>query len=133
MGYLRQYSPFMQLATFFGIWIGFWLVTQFFMVLIFPSISGGYTMMEYKNPLVWNNPCFINGVKIVQVLYSFIGFLVPGLLIAYLFHPEPATYLGLRRKPRFFQLLLALLAIFCSLPLVGALSEWNQTWPLPQV
>lgn len=132
MGYLRQYSPFMQLATFFGIWIGFWFITQMAMFAFFPAISGGYTIIEYKDPAAWNNPAFVNAMKIFQMIYSFMGFLVPGLLLAYLTHPEPVTYLGLRQKPRFTQLLLALLVIFCSLPLVGALSEWNQTWPLPQ-
>ncbi|MRG46594.1 CPBP family intramembrane metalloprotease [Chitinophaga sp. SYP-B3965] len=132
MGYLRQYSPFMQLATIFGIWIGFVLITQFGMVAFFPAISGGYTMDQYKDPAVWNNPGFLYAMKLFQVIYSVVAFLVPGLLFAYLTHPEPATYLGLKQKPRFFQLLLALLIMFCSLPLVGAMSEWNGTWPISQ-
>lgn len=130
MGYLRQYSPFMQMATIFGIWIGFVLITQLGMVTFFPAISGGYTMDQYKDPAVWNNPSFLYAMKFFQVVYSIVAFLVPGLLFAYLTHPEPATYLGLKQKPRFTQLLLALLVIFCSLPLVGALSEWNSTWPI---
>lgn len=133
MGYLRQYSPFMQLAIFFGIWIGFSLIAQFGMNFLFPSISGGYTMSQYVDPVALNNTSFINALKISQIAFSFLGFLVPGLLLTYLTHPEPAMYLGLRRTPRFFQLMLALLVIFCSLPLVGALNEWNQTWPLPKV
>ncbi len=132
MGYLRQYSPFMQLATIFGIWIGFVLITQLGMVTFFPAISGGYTIGDYKDPAAWNSPNFILAMKVFQMLYSVVGFLVPGLLFAYLTHPEPATYLGIRQKPRFVQLLLALLIIFCSLPLVGALSEWNTSWPIPQ-
>lgn len=132
MGYLRQYSPFMQLATIFGIWIGFMLITQLGMLTFFPAISGGYTIGEFKDPAVWNNPAYVRAMKIFQVIYSFMAFLVPGLLFAYLAHPEPANYLGLRKKPAITQLLLALLVIFCSLPLVGALNEWNTSWPLPQ-
>lgn len=132
MGYLRQYSPFMQLATIFGIWIGFVLITQLGMVTFFPAISGGYTIGDYKDPAAWNSSSFIFAMKVFQMLYSVVGFLVPGLLFAYLTHPEPATYLGIRQKPGLVQLLLALLIIFCSLPLVGALSEWNTSWPIPQ-
>lgn len=132
MGYLRQYSPFLQLITFLGLWFAFMLLYSLFLAGFFPAISGGYTIGQMEDTKVWRDPAFISGLKIVQFLYTLVSFLVPALIFAYLAHPRPAVYMGLALRPRSLQLLLALLVVFCSLPLVNVLGEWNSTWPVSQ-
>lgn len=132
MGYLRQYSPFLQLITFFGLWFAFMLLYSLFLAGFFPAISGGYTISQMEDTKVWGDPAFVRGLKLVQFLYTLVSFLVPALVFAYLAHPRPALFMGLTARPKYLQLLLALLAVFCALPLVNVLGEWNSTWPVSE-
>lgn len=132
MGYLRQYSPFLQLITFFGLWFAFMLLYSLFLAGFFPAISGGYTIGQLEDTRVWADPRFVRGLKLVQFLYTLVSFLLPALIFAYLAHPKPALYMGLRSRPKPLQLLLALLVVFSALPLVNVLGEWNNAWPVSQ-
>lgn len=132
MGYLRQYSPFMQLVTFLGLMFAFMMLHSLFMAGFFPAISGGYTIEQFTDPKVWKDPGFVQALKIVQLLYTVVGFLLPACIFAYLAHPRPAQYLGLEQPPKGSQLLLAILVVACSLPLVGVTAEWNASWPVSE-
>ena len=132
MGYLRRYTPFMQLVTFFGLWFAFLVLYTMFLSGIFPAISGGYTIGQMEDTKVWDDPAFVRGLKTVQLLYTAVVFLLPALMFAYLAHPRPAVYMGLAARPRSLQLVLALLIILCSVPLVNVMGEWNSTWPVSQ-
>lgn len=131
MGYLRQYSPFMQLVTALGLMFAFILLHALFMNGFFPAISGGYTLEQFRDPKAWKDPGFVQALKIVQALYTVIGFAVPAFLFAYLAHPRPALYLGIHQPPKGSQLILALLIMTCILPLVSVTAEWNAGWPIP--
>ncbi|WP_158618059.1 CPBP family intramembrane glutamic endopeptidase [Chitinophaga lutea] len=120
----------MQLITFFGLWFAFMLLYSLFLAGFFPAISGGYTIAQMEDTKVWADPSFVRGLKIVQLLYTLVSFMVPALVFAYLAHPRPAVYMGLSARPKYLQLALAILVILCALPLVNVLGEWNSTWPV---
>lgn len=128
MGYLRQYSPFMQLVTFLGLMFAFMILHSLFMAGFFPAISGGYTIEQFRDTAAWKDPAFVRGLKTVQLLYTVVGFLAPALIFAYLAHPRPALYLGMQQAPKGSQLVLAVLVLACALPLVGVTAEWNNSW-----
>ncbi|RYD52167.1 MAG: CPBP family intramembrane metalloprotease [Sphingobacteriales bacterium] len=64
---------------------------------------------------------FINGALLAQAFGTLGMFLVPALLFAYVSHPRPANYLGLRKPGRPIQWLLALMCILSSAPVFLAI------------
>lgn len=118
----------MQLVTFLGLMFAFMLLYSVFLAGFFPAISGGYTIDQFSDTKVWKDPVFVQALKIVQLLYTLMSFLAPALIFAYLAHPRPTEYLGLRRSPKADQLLLALLILICAMPFVGITAEWNAGW-----
>jgi len=69
-----------------------------------------------------NSPAsLINTALLVQGIGSLFIFLVPALLFAYLAHPQPRQYLGLRPPGRNIHLLLVVLLMLGAIPLLEAL------------
>jgi uncharacterized protein len=68
----------------------------------------------------------VAATQLLQGLSSLFTFLLSALLFAYLTHPQPMEYLGLR-KPRNPSLLLLILLLFVAfVPLANQLSSWIQ-------
>ncbi len=130
MAPLQKQSPFIQLATLFGLWFVFLILYAVLTAVLFPTISGGYTIDQMQDPGLFKVPRFLTAIKISQLLYTVTCFLLPALIFTGLVYRKPMIYLGLQRGVKPFQLLLALLIMLCALPLVGAMSEWNATWPV---
>jgi len=125
-GYLKQSSPSLQFVSFLGIFIGFMLLYGTFLYTGFPALSG-YTLEQLQDAKA-TSPKVIGYLKLVQFLYTLVVYLLPALLFGYLSDPQPAAWLGLRKKPRGLPLTLALLIMYCSLWAVDVTAEWNQHW-----
>ncbi|MGE7773251.1 CPBP family intramembrane glutamic endopeptidase [Chitinophaga sp. NPDC101104] len=131
MDFIRKASPFGQLAILLGLMSVCYLGYSVVMLMVFPAISGGYTVMHAQDPAVMAIPSVASAFRIMQFFYTFWLFLVPGFLFAWAMG-RPGQFLGLKRNIPFLQLILALLILLCSLQLVAASAEWNKAIPLPQ-
>jgi membrane protease YdiL (CAAX protease family) len=129
-GKLRQHPPALQFATFIGLFIGFSVLYLLFLILIFPHMSG-YTIdkLQTADPSL---PKVLGYLKLTQFLYTFVVYLAPPALFAYLADPKPAEWLHLQRSPKIWPVVLAILVMLAALPLVGFTSDWNHTWHLSE-
>ncbi|WP_109695726.1 CPBP family intramembrane glutamic endopeptidase [Chitinophaga deserti] len=131
MDFIRKASPFGQLAILLGLMSVCFVVFGVLIQGIFPAISGGYTMVQAQDPAIMSKSSVVSAFRISQFFYTFVVFLVPGVLFAWAMG-RPAQYLRLNRGLPFMQLVLAVLVLMCSLYLVGASAEWNKLAGLPQ-
>lgn len=127
-GYLKQYPPLMQLATFVGFFIGFLLLYSLFLSTALPAWSG-FTLNDIQHGNL-SDPKVIAYLKLTQFLYTLIVYFVPPALFAYFWQPYPMQFLGLRNPTSPMQIILALMVMICALPMVAVLSEWNEGWPV---
>ena len=127
-GKLKQHPPALQFATFMGLFIGCSVLYLLFLIVIFPHMSG-YTIekLQYADP---SKSKVLGYLKLTQFLYTFVVYLLPPALFAYLADPKPAEWLHLERSPRMLPVVLAILVMLAGLPLVGFTSDWNHTWHL---
>ncbi|PSL49387.1 hypothetical protein CLV51_101718 [Chitinophaga niastensis] len=129
-GYLKQSPTFLQFVTFLGFFFGFFAVYIAALGYITPIMTGRDLAALQNGNLT--DPNLIGYLKITQFFYTIVAYFVPAALFAYLWQPYPMRYIGLKSAPKGLQIILALLAMYGALPLAGWLSEWNQTWPVPQ-
>src|SRR6186713_221379 len=129
-GYMKQYPPALQFATFIGLFIGFSLLYVIFLTTVFPNISG-YTIetLQTADPKL---PKVLGYLKLTQFLYTLVVYLAPPALFAYLADPKPAEWLHLQKSPRILPVILAILVMLAGLPMVGFTSDWNHTWHLSE-
>jgi membrane protease YdiL (CAAX protease family) len=129
-GYMKQYPPALQFATFIGLFIGFSLLYVIFLTAVFPYISG-YTIetLQTADPKL---PKVLGYLKLTQFLYTLVVYLVPPALFAYLADPSPAAWLHLQKSPKTLPIILAILVMIAGLPMVGFTGDWNHTWHLSE-
>ncbi|NLR79026.1 CPBP family intramembrane glutamic endopeptidase [Chitinophaga eiseniae] len=128
IGYLKQSPILLQFLTFFGFFFGFSALYVVGIQSLTPTITG-QSLDALQRTL---DPNFVGYLKIIQLAYTIIAFIVPAAIFAYLWQPYPMSYLGLKLPSKAILWVLALLAMFGVLPLSGALGEWNQSWQVPQ-
>src|SRR5688500_5484025 len=132
MDLIRKSYPFTRMALLFALVFVCFFVFCILMVLLFPAISGGYTLEQITCTAVWGSPSFAFAAKMLQFLYTTMIFLAPGLLLSWIASPKPEAYLGLERRAGCGHLGMAMLVKLCAFPMVGLLSECNESWPLPK-
>ena len=128
-GYLKQSPVSLQFVSFLGFSFGFFALYLYALQAITPGVTG--QTLEALQTGTLTDPNSIGYLKITQFLYTVVAFFVPAALFAYLWQPYPLKYLGLK-MPGGLQVILALLAMYGSLPLASLLGEWNETWPISQ-
>ncbi|ASZ10283.1 CPBP family intramembrane metalloprotease [Chitinophaga pendula] len=129
-GRLKQYPLSLQLITFVGLFIAFILLYLTFLNTVFPAISG-YTLIELQNGNSADTKV-VGYLKLTQFLYTFVVYLVPAVLFAWLMDKRPFTWLQLDHTPHLLPAALAILVMLSALPLVAFSSEWNQHWPISE-
>ncbi|MFB6455911.1 lysostaphin resistance A-like protein [Chitinophaga sp. Hz27] len=129
-GYLKQYPPILQFVTIIGFFVGFFAFTYLILATAVPYLTG-YTIVDIQTKVLTDHG-LIGAQRLVQFIYTFVSFFLPAAVFSYLWQPKPATYLGLKTKPAFMQLLLVIVIYFCVLPFGNVLAEWNHTWNLPK-
>lgn len=73
----------------------------------------------------------INLLKYLQTIQSVGLFIVPSIILAFLFGGKVSTYLHLNRKPVGLSIILALAIIYAASPLINILGIWNSNMSLP--
>ncbi|SHL89739.1 hypothetical protein SAMN05444266_105396 [Chitinophaga jiangningensis] len=128
-GYLKQHPPLLQFITILGFYAGSIGVFILLTALLTPKLTG-YTAMEISEGVL-TDPKFLTMQKWLQFFYTTLTYLLPAAIFAYLWHPEPMRYLGLKTKASLLQIILTIALFFCCLPVVGVLAQWNLQWDLP--
>jgi hypothetical protein len=92
----------------------------------------GVSMVELQTMLNdFSDPKAIVVLKFIQ-LFSAIGtFIIPAILIAYLFDRRPADYLALSKGVTVASALLVILVVICALPLINYFGDLNSHMKLP--
>jgi membrane protease YdiL (CAAX protease family) len=94
-----------------------------FMVLKFLPVVSPYTLTQMEK-INENSPQqLVATALIVQGILSISMFLIPAWLFAYLAHPEPNEYIGLRRPGKKNQLLLSVLVMVGAMPLLQGMQN----------
>lgn len=125
MRYWRHYPRFMQVLL---------LMLMIFTLASFSTVIAHFTLRSLfglsaealQNVGKDSSSRVISATQYVQGLLSLFTFLLSALLFAYLTHPKPASYLGLRRPGRAVQVPLVLLLLLAAMPLVNQLGYWMQ-------
>ena len=77
------------------------------------------------------NPTGINSMRWLQFAEAIGMFVVPPLVLAYLWSDKPFKYLCLDKKPDVVNVLFVILFMVLVIPFVNLLGEWNQQLKLP--
>ena len=77
------------------------------------------------------DPAEINSVRWLQFAQAIGMFVVPPLVLAYLWSDKPLRYLCLDKKPDLINVLFVVLFMVLVIPFVNLLGEWNQQLRLP--
>ncbi|NIG52489.1 CPBP family intramembrane glutamic endopeptidase [Chitinophaga sp. Cy-1792] len=128
-GYLKQYPAILQFVTIIGFFVGFLALSLLLITLLSPYLTG-YTALEVQTKVLTDHS-LIGSQRLIQTIYTCTAFFVPSAIFCYLWQPEPATYLGLKTRNSFMQILLVIVLYFCVMPFANVLGEWNHTWNLP--
>lgn len=134
-GRLKQYPPSLQFAAFIGLFLLFSVLYLFFLVFVFPAISG-YPLTTLQSDLYAAekalhpvSPKVLGYLKLTQILYSLVVFLLPPVFFTFLVTNRPAKWLRIDKKPRFLPTILAFLIMIMALPFVSYTGDFNHTWP----
>lgn len=117
MKYLRTYPWGLQLLLFLLMTFTFLSCTGFVILTLCTKLTG-FTPQQLTslNP---NSPqALINASIIIQGAENLSVFLLPALVFAYLAHPQPSRYLGLRAPGRKIQIPLAILVMVGASPIL---------------
>lgn len=122
MRYLRHYPRFLQtillMLLIFTLSSFSFIVANFGVTKFFGLEMGRLEGLENAN--------VVHAMQWVQGVTSLFTYLLSALLFAYLCHPRPAAYLGLRRPGSGQMLLLAVGLIMAAVPLLAQLGAWMQ-------
>lgn len=129
--YLKTKPVWVQLLLFLGMAFGLLTIMGLIGLSILSGITG-ISLMDIQNldKLDPNNPnaiLFVRGTILIQFLALF---LIPTILFAYFSDPKPVQYLGLRRPFKELFWILAIAAMFVSIPLVEFAGVLNQKMSL---
>ncbi len=128
MKYFRSYPWGLQLILFLLLIFSMMLFAGFMALTLLPKFTGYY----YEQLLDINElspVTLINTAVMVQGFGSLFVFLIPAFLFAYLTHPKPAEYLGLKPAGKPVQLVLVILIMLGAMPVLqlieGLISHIN--------
>lgn len=125
-------KPFSQLIfALFVILVSFLIFMAVSMVIAVPlfgldSFFGGFVIADF------NDPESLRIIKYFQVVQSVGLFIVPSVILAWLYHGAVSEYLFLKKKTTYVSLFLAAVLMIAALPFVNFLGEWNSRMRLPE-
>jgi membrane protease YdiL (CAAX protease family) len=124
--YFRVYPWWLQLILFIlMIFVMFWLSVAIVLFIIPKATGVPQTALTDLSGLNENSPrALINAAMLFQLITSIGIFLVPALLFAYLAHPRPAGYLGLRAPGKPIHWLLVIFLFLGAMPVFLTLENW---------
>lgn len=123
-------SPFRQFLILLGIFI--LALVLFSLIGIVCIIGIGHvSLYDIQGMSNYSNPQLVEGLKVAQIISSFGTFIVPAVLFALLVSRNRLEYLGLKSMGKVSTLLLGGLLMWCALPLINAMADWNSHMKLP--
>lgn len=123
--YWREFPWWLQLLQFVlmtGIFFGFATIIAYLLV---PGLTG-VPLTEVPKVNEHSSRIHIDALLLFQFITSLLAFAIPPFLFAYVSHPKPSAYLGLRRPGKTLHWLLSALLILSALPVMLALTAWLQ-------
>lgn len=78
-----------------------------------------------------NNIYVLRSLKLIQVLNTIGGFLLPAILFSRALQQKPNLFIRYAVKPRWTSVIVALLIMLISSPLISALIQWNEAYKFP--
>lgn len=125
MRYWRHYPKFLQIIL---------LMLMIFTLVSFSSVIAGFTVSSIFDVSLKDIgsigadslPKEISARLYCQVLISLFTFCFSALLFAYLTHPEPMNYLGLRKPGKPINTVIVVLLLVSFMPIVNQLGSWLQ-------
>ncbi len=117
MKHFRAYPWGLQLLLFGCMFVFMWSLSSILLISLLPKFSA-YSLIQIEGISEQSPAKLINTALIVQGVLSLIIFLVSSLAFAFLTHPRPATYLGLRKPGRPIQLLLVIGLMLGAIPIL---------------
>lgn len=125
-------KPFSQLMfSAFVILVSFLAFLLIAMVLAIP-LFGISSMMNIPTIGDLSDPESIRVLKYFQVVQSVGLFIVPPVILAWLFHGKIAEYLYLKRNATSTSIFLVAILIIFALPLINFIGEWNTRMEFPE-
>ncbi|HAN78421.1 MAG TPA: hypothetical protein DCQ31_11965, partial [Bacteroidales bacterium] len=128
----RESNPFTQLILSLALTVVVFTVVfvlaLIFAFAIFPlsieNLTSGLTNMGAEN---------INMLKYLQLVQGVGLFIVPSILLAYIYSSEPGKWLSTKRKFSIQISLITLALMVIAIPAINVLAEWNAQMKLPEV
>jgi membrane protease YdiL (CAAX protease family) len=125
-------KPFPQLMfSGFVILVSFLLFLLLSMILAIP-LFGLDSMMSIPTIGDLSDPESIRLLKYFQVVQSIGLFIVPPIILAWLFHGRIVEYLYLKRNTTSTSIFLVAVLVFISLPSINFIGEWNTRMEFPE-
>jgi uncharacterized protein len=123
MRYWRHYPKFLQtillMLLIFTLASFSFVIANFGVTKIFGETMEGIAHLNPKS-----QTSIIGAAQFVQGITSLFTFLLSALLFAYLCHPEPIEYLGLRKPKNKYYLLLLFPLMMMAVPIFAQVGEW---------
>lgn len=93
-----------------------------FFLILTPILTGLIARLGIKADAV---------LRIAMVMQDVLVFIIPALITAMVATRLPARLLGIDSFPRISTMVLALVTLICSVPVMNAVIDWNQSLRLP--
>jgi len=123
MKYFRSYPWRMQLWLFVVIAFFLMWASQKIIPPLFTRITG-FVISQLEGVSPDSPPALINAAVTLEGLYNLCLFLLPAFLFAYLTHPEPVAYLGLKAPGKKIQLVLVIFVMLGAMPVLQVIDGW---------
>ncbi len=113
--YWREYPLFLQLLLLILMMFSLGSFSIVVVSLLVPSITGAQIVdVAAVNPQ--SSRAVVNGALLAQLITASFAFLLPALLFAYMTHPRPQHYLGLRKPGKSIHWLLVTMVMLGAIP-----------------
>ena len=122
MKYFREYPWGMQALLFVLMVFTMMSAASAIMLSVLPKLTG-FTMLQVTNMDEKSSPALVNAALVFQGFGSLLAYLAPAAIFAYLAHPQPKQYLGLRAPGKPIQLVLVILVMLGSMPVLGFIAD----------
>lgn len=117
MKYFRNYPWGMQLLLFLLMTFTFLSVASFIVLSLFAKLSG-YAYTEVTSINTASPYGLIQATRVMQGVQNMCIFMLPALVFAYLCHPRPGRYLGLRKPGKSIHYILAITLMLGAMPVL---------------
>lgn len=134
--YFSMYDPYSKGVSYgkgvlilIGLWFGGLLAGGAVSIPIWSVMTGRGIFTMQQDML---KPEYVNAVRVVQVVSTFITFFLPAYFTALILNRKPVKLLGFTMRFTYRQLLLSIVIMFAAALTAGALAELNEKIPLPK-